>query len=285
MFARDQQTGREHEFLTHAVINAAGPQVETVAERFASPVQGLFKPSLAWNLLVDREPLSDAAVAIQAPARGSRVYFAHSLAGRLVVGTGHAGLTGRVTDASVKATDIDAMLEGLNAAVPSLGLESREIVRVFSGLLPVRTPGSVELADVATVVDHSKLGGPQGLVSVAGVKYTTARSTTAKVVEATRRTRKELDNQRPGGLPERPSSNPFRLQAASDVERARAMVKTEAPQTLSDLLIRRGDLVFTPEKAVDFAELGCAAFGWDESRCHEETQKLVETISSTFIVK
>lgn len=48
------------------------------------------------------------------------------------------------------------------------------MVEITAGLLPARTPGGAELTDSDLVHGHGAHGGPKGLHSLAGIKYTTA---------------------------------------------------------------------------------------------------------------
>ena len=58
-------------FRAPVVINAAGPWSREVALRLDRDRRGLMAPSLAFNLLLDIAPPSEAAVAVES----DRVYF------------------------------------------------------------------------------------------------------------------------------------------------------------------------------------------------------------------
>lgn len=182
--ATDHESGSTREFRGRAIINAAGPAVDRVNRQLGLPAPDLFIPSLAWNLLCEREPLADDAVALQPPRRGARVYFAHSMNGRLFVGTGHAPLPPDSDTTVVPEAEINAMIDDLNAAVPTLALQRSEIIETLSGQLPVRRKRTTDLCASARILRHSDHGGPERAVSVAGVKFTTARSTAAKALDA-----------------------------------------------------------------------------------------------------
>jgi glycerol-3-phosphate dehydrogenase len=273
--ARDRISGRQHEFRAHIVVNAAGPWSRELSARFDEDRAELFRPSLAWNVLLDRPALSDCAVAVQPPKPGGRVYFAHSLDGRLFVRTGHAvasdGKTARPSD-----QDMQAMLDDLNLAIPDLNLETTDIVRLFSGFLPVRRSNTVNLSDTCLIHDHTQHGGPEGFVTISGVKYTTARSSAEKLVGVLGRYQRSSGQASPPGLPERPPVNEYRLHprdctdSESRVSIASALIESESPQSLEDLLVRRSNLVSDPDNAVLVAEECCVAFGWDDARCAHE---------------
>ena len=275
-------TKKQHEFRTGIVINAAGPECRALSTQFDIDRPELFHASLAWNLLMDRPPLSAGAVAIQAPTPKSRVYFAHSLGGRLVVGTGHAAV--RDGDSlEVDRSRVDQMLAEVNMAIPGLDLRSDEIVRVLGGQLPASRAGTDILSDEPVFLDHHESGGPRGLFSVSGVKYTTARSTAEAAIKSIIGASQELETRTAAGsrgLPERPASNAYELhpakcpERAERIRRARALVETEAPHTLEDLLIRRSNLAFDPAAALAIAEDCCSAFDWDPRECSNQVDQL-----------
>lgn len=183
VIATDHRTGGTVEFRGSAVFNAAGPGVDRVNRQFGLPGPALFVPSLAWNLLFDREPLTAGAVALQPPRRRAQVYFAHSMDDRLFVGTGHAPLPPDSATTEVAEADIVSMIDDLNAAVPGLGLQRAEVLEILSGQLPVRRRMTTDLSATASIVRHSDHGGPARAISVSGVKFTTARSTAARALD------------------------------------------------------------------------------------------------------
>ena len=263
--ARDTAGDVELEFRAPVVVNAAGPECRALSSRLDREHPPLFYPSMAWNLLLDRPPLSDCAVAIEPPRSGARVYFAHSLRNRLFVGTGHSGVA-EGTAPAIRPADFDAMLDDLNLAVPGLDVSRDDIVQVFSGQLPARKPGTDVLADVPTIVDHQKQGGPKGLLSVSGVKFTTARSTAARLLSflASRR----MVAPGPENLAPRPAAPDYRMHPddCPDAERrlavAKQLVAEESVVHLSDLLFRRADFAGDPKAAIDVGQSLVDAIDW-----------------------
>ncbi len=276
VYASDVLANRQFEFAATTVINAAGPWSRALSGRLGREQPDLFRPSLAWNLLLDRAPLAGGAVAVQSPEKGSRVYFVHSMAGKALAGTGHAPAPNDSVDAP-SLPHIDGMLQDLNRAVPQLELGRRDILRVFSGRLPVTQPGTIKLSDAPAIIDHRHAGGPAGLFSVSGVKYTTARSTAARLVSMLVA---GSGTQASHGLPQRPEGNDYALHpadCASQAERlrrARRLIHCEAPQSLADLLFRRSNLITDPRAARAIAEDCCTAFGWAPAERDRQLSRL-----------
>jgi glycerol-3-phosphate dehydrogenase len=172
--ARDRVAGRVHRFAADRVINATGPRSRIFAERIDPGVPALFRPTLAFNLLIDRPPPAEAAVAVQ-PQPEEQIYFVLPWKGRTLAGTFHAGLPESALEPTVGEDHVAHFLGDLNVAIPGLDLTPQQVLHVYAGLLPGRRAGSAELAKRAVIHDHGSHGGPRGLHSVSGVKFTTAR--------------------------------------------------------------------------------------------------------------
>jgi glycerol-3-phosphate dehydrogenase len=170
--------GSERSFAAPVVVNAAGPWADELTRRFTSRGLPGFALTLAFNLVIDRRPVSDLAVAVRDPVVRQN-FFLLPLEDRTVAGTWYepwpaTGDHSAVANAAESAAG--AMLDALNRAVPALALTTADIAAVQPGLLPAQSAGSAVPADRAAFHDHSRLGGPAGLFSVVGIKYTTARA-------------------------------------------------------------------------------------------------------------
>ena len=248
--ARDRVSGRTHRFRAPRVVNAAGPSVRLLARPADRDLPALFRPTLAFNLLIDRPPLAEVALAVQPPRADGQIHFVLPWKGRLLAGTCHAGLPEATLEPQVAEDQVERFLDDLNAAVPGLHVTPQDVIQVYAGLLPGRRPGSAELATQAVVHDHGINGGPHGLYSVSGVKFTTAR----RVAEVTLCAIFGRELRRPFARTERPqplvdltdqtllsTAAPFDG-AADEVEALmRRIAREEAVIEAEDLLLRRLD--------------------------------------------
>jgi glycerol-3-phosphate dehydrogenase len=185
--ALDRLTSRQLELRSDVVVNCAGPWSTELARRFDDEVPSLFRPSLAYNLLVARDPVSRAAVAVTIPSSGDRpdssgTYFLRPWHGSMLIGTRHAPFEGGPIQPEVD--DIESFLRDLNSAIPGLDLVRADVLRVYPGVLPARSIGTTDLVTVDRLIKHGRSGGPVGLFSLAGVKYTTARAVAARTLRA-----------------------------------------------------------------------------------------------------
>ncbi|BAM02570.1 FAD-dependent oxidoreductase [Phycisphaera mikurensis] len=200
--AVDLRTGCTHHFEASGVVNAAGPWSGVLAEAFDPPgardaePHELVRPQLSFNVLLDAPPpAGDAAVAVHAgdaaagagdavrpadAAAGAQFLVPHAGGPRpmTMAGTGQVPWTGATGVAggagpTPSEAQLGEFLDRLGRAHPPLaGVAVR---RVFAGLLPAEAAGSAEPRHRPRWIEHDRHGGPGGLISVAGVKYTTAR--------------------------------------------------------------------------------------------------------------
>jgi glycerol-3-phosphate dehydrogenase len=165
------------------VLNAAGPWAgglldavpETTRER---PAPGL---SRAMNVVMRHLGHTHACGGL---ARG-RFLFAVPWRDVSIVGTSHDAYGGTADDLTVTPADLEAFLRDIQEAFPRADITPGDVRLVHRGLLPVSQPSEtkVRLLRESAVVDHRQ-HGIQGLVSIFSVRYTTARHTAERAVDA-----------------------------------------------------------------------------------------------------
>jgi glycerol-3-phosphate dehydrogenase len=262
------------------VVNAAGPWAGALASKWGAADDPLAPLLAPWDVLLDPPPLSSHAVALQdVSSRGAALKFATSLGGRLLVGTGYAPLlrNGESADA-VAESELDAFLAAVNRCVPGLDATRRDILRVFSGILPAAAPGS----SVPRARNLLSVAGPRGLFTVSGTKFTTARSAARRTLSAIRR----------AGLLRWPTSAPQAYPPCHtsaeglfsnewtmhDVEERRSalaqLVAHEAVEHLDDLVLRRTTLGDQSVRALSAARALCSLDGRWQQNAEREIARL-----------
>ena len=260
--AIDRATDAVCELRAPVVVNTAGPWSRLVAEHFDRDVPELFRPMLAFNLLLDREPISEFAVAVAPRRSGGQTYFIHPWKDRVFAGTYQAPWSGTPDDGPPGEESIAAFLAELNEAVPGFELVPDDVLRVHWGLLPAASEGSAELALRPSWVDHGALGGPKGLFSSSGVKFTTARLVAERSLASVLRAQDDRPLP-PADGPERPeprevpSVRDFDALVSSNPARARRLVESIADEECArypeDVLLRRTDWGMDPRAACESA--------------------------------
>lgn len=192
---RDALTGASFDVRGHITLVAAGPFVDATLAGVTPTRAPLYPLSKALNLIVRRAE-SDTAFALEwrrpfhdrdAWLRsGGRLFFVVPWRGMSLIGTQHIAWEGDPADFAVSADEVSTFLADVAAAWPGAELASHDIAGVFAGMLP-RAPGTsanedVQLARHARLVDH-RAQGIDGLVSLVGVKWTTARLEAERAIE------------------------------------------------------------------------------------------------------
>jgi len=247
------------------VVNTAGPWCRELASAFDRDVPELFHYSLACNLVLDREPLADAGLAVSPRSHHGRTYFVVPWKGKIMAGTFHAPWSGSREDAVVGDAMVTTFLDDLNDSIPGFDAALPDVHRVHWGLLPAARPGSDELAKRPVILHHGDHGGPDGLFSVSGVKFTTARLVAEQTLRKTQR-------HRGCGLPDpvaasRPSPTEWpsldtALKAAAGTEigldpKLVELAEAESVVQVEDVLLRRTDwasLADPPQRLLDWLE-------------------------------
>jgi glycerol-3-phosphate dehydrogenase len=225
----------------------------------------------AFNLVFDGPwPLGER---LGVGARGgNRFLFLVPWRDRLLAGTEY-------TERPPGREGIDRFRGEVSAAFPWARLADRSVVLVHHGLVPGGPEGQ---AMRPRFVDHEAEGGPAGLVTVQGVKYTTARAVAERaVVLACAKLGRSAD--RPpveGPLPwARPLDGPL-------AERTRIAVKEEMARTLADAMLRRLDLGTagppTPAEVDAVAGVMAEELAWDASRLAAERGALAAFFEAAY---
>ena len=283
--SEDRESGNESLFRAPVVINAAGPWSQDIAGRFGSHSADWFWPSLAWNVLTDKPALSDHALAITPARNGGPTYFLHPWKGRLFIGTGHSAWDGPLDDPAPSSEQIQEMIDDVSGSIPELELGTENIERVFAGLLPATGPSTGDISTKPSYVDHSQSGGPAGLISVCGVKFTTARRVAANTLD-------RVFGKSPatgGSKHPRPDADVPWQYAHADARDAvagptcidgiRRIIAEESAMNLRDVVFRRTDLWEKPEIASVLAPRIADCFEWSDEKKDSELADLAMALA------
>jgi glycerol-3-phosphate dehydrogenase len=260
---RDHIGGGEVEVRARVVLNAAGPGMDRILgmARIPRPPVPLLS---AYNLVLRRAVVTTHALG--AASRG-RFLFAVPWNGRSMVGTDYGP-----TDAPI-ARAAAAFLGEVREAYPWADIQSGDVTLVHHGLVP-GTGAAQGLATRQLLVDHER-DGAAGLVSVQGVKYTTARAVAEQAVDlVVRRLGRPFARCRTAET----SLGHARALSGSLGDRTRAAAREEMALTLPDAVLRRLDLGTTGPPAAEERDVVAATLaeehGWDEPRAARERQAL-----------
>ena len=192
--AEDRLTGDRLAIRARTVLNARGPWTKKIlgqisksepAIRFAKAINLVTRPLLETYAVgvSGQSPSQDAAAMVN---KGSRLLFITPWRGRSLIGTTHVACDDDPDSFQVTEQDIQQFLDEINQVYPAADLKREDVFFVLGGLLPIsgadRSTGEAQLARHFRVYDH-RADGVDGLFSVVGVKYTTARDVAEKVID------------------------------------------------------------------------------------------------------
>jgi glycerol-3-phosphate dehydrogenase len=263
--ARDQLTGREIEVRARMTLNAAGPRTLALLSE-----SGLPAPPLsflrAMNLVFARP--AGVGHAVGALSAG-RFLFLVPWRDRTMVGTAYEPAA-----TPERPDSVQTFLGAAQRAFPWAGLHARDLSLVHRGLVP-GAGGAAGLQTRTLWLDHEADHGVPGLLSVVGVKFTTARGVAEDAVDlVARRLGRSVVPCRTAftALPR------ARLLEGPLGAQVREVVRDEMALTLEDALLRRLDLGTTgPAAETDVAAVAsvmAGELGWDPPRLARERAAL-----------
>jgi len=178
------------------VLNAAGPWAESFLE---SAIGVQLSPKGTYSrdscFVVSKKVPGKYALAVQGRtkdpdalvSRKARHLFIVPWRDYSLVGVWHVVYSGPPDDFSVTEEDLSTFLDEINWAYPSLALKPQDVLMWNAGLVPFgeNRPGAVDLSygKRSRMIDHAKEHHLQGLVTLIGVRYTTARGEAVKAVD------------------------------------------------------------------------------------------------------
>jgi glycerol-3-phosphate dehydrogenase len=177
--ARDVLSGRSFEIGARVVVNATGGSADLLLKPLGlSSGIVLLK---AMNLVTRRDAGDEA---LGGRSRSGRNLFLVPWRERALFGTWESPAAVEPGDTAVEERDVAAFVRDLNEAFPSLDLTLDDITLVHRGIVPAvrHADGRVSLEGHEQIRDHAE-DGVDGLMTVAGTKYTTARAVAERVTD------------------------------------------------------------------------------------------------------
>lgn len=193
--AKDLLNGSELEIQARTVLNASGPWVDHVlsllenyhsrrvllSKMFILVVNRLFVRDYAFGI-PSKEKLKDKGTVIN---RNHRLFFITPWRNYSLVGTAQEPYQGGPDDYKITEKDIQEFIEEINIAYPDAALARNDISFFYGGLIPIDRidhKGNIKVTKHYKIYDHEKEGNER-LISIVGVKYTTARDVAQKAVD------------------------------------------------------------------------------------------------------
>jgi Glycerol-3-phosphate dehydrogenase len=192
--ARDRLSGEEFDLRARLTLNAAGPWADYLQndpQRFG-----------AWRRLpysrdayfiVDRAPTAEYGLAVQGLSRdkdavlgrATRHLFAVPWRDKTLIGVWHCLFPEFPDAAHVQPEELETWMTELNSVYPALQLSPAEVTFANCGLVPfgeTATQTELSFGKESRIIDHHAAHGVAGLVSLVGIRFTTARADAARAL-------------------------------------------------------------------------------------------------------
>jgi glycerol-3-phosphate dehydrogenase len=192
--ARDVLAGDEFEIRAALTVNCAGPWVAELLRLAPRPLatDGIAGFAKGMNLVTRRLLEGEHAVGVASARRSdailgesARLYFITPWAGQSVIGTADLPYGGAPDGWRITEADVLEFIGEINAAYPAARLRPEDVRYCYGGLSPAEgeAHGQVRLSRQPLILDHGRRDALAGLISVLGVKYTTARLVAQRAVD------------------------------------------------------------------------------------------------------
>lgn len=193
--ARDRLNGDTFEIRAQLVLNAAGPWAEYLFHDVARFGQWRRRPfSRDAYFIVNRQPSSSYALAVQGLSadkdarfgRSKRHLFSVPWRDRTLFGVWHRFHRESPDTAAVEQEEIVTWMHELNTVYPQLGLSPSEVTFAHCGLVPfgdTATENELRFGKESQYIDHRRTHRIGGLVTVIGIRFTTARADAAHALD------------------------------------------------------------------------------------------------------
>jgi glycerol-3-phosphate dehydrogenase len=183
----DERSDGAFEIQARIVVNATGPWTPLLARAFGLP--GLERTVTGYSKgvhLVTRPLTNDVALVLPTAKRhvslidrGGRHLFVIPWRNRSLVGTSNSPFEAGLDEVRPTPDDVADLLADVNGALPGATVSNVDVTHTFAGLFPLTAetirPDVYQMSGHYDVIDHGRLGGPDGVISLLSTKYTTAR--------------------------------------------------------------------------------------------------------------
>ena len=187
--AKDRITGQGLEICTKFVVNATGPWISKFLKivpkknclnvGWAKAVNIFVKKSLTYNFvagIAGKEDYRDTDLIIK---KGKRLFFCLPWKSGSIIGTTYKRYSADPGGCRVSEQDIIELLDEINFGYPTANLTLDDVSFCHVGLVPIIVNTSTKDRDVQLVkrsllYDHEQESQIKGIVTLNGVKYTTA---------------------------------------------------------------------------------------------------------------
>jgi glycerol-3-phosphate dehydrogenase len=176
---RDMLSGAITSFRSKALINAAGPWIDTVRQAGNVDHRKIIYPTKGIHLVMPK--LSDQALFVA--SRDERMFFIIPLGAYSLIGTTDTTYSGDLDEVHADRSDIDYLLIESKRILPGLNISREAILYTYAGIRPLAFSGANE-SKISRKHRVIKEGRSGKIITIAGGKLTTYRAMAKDAVDA-----------------------------------------------------------------------------------------------------
>lgn len=188
---------RSFEIRGRCILNAAGPWAHRLLESDLN-LRLSHRPTFSRDLafVVNRSLPHDYAIAFSTASkdsdtlvdRGGRHLFAVPWREYMLIGVWHRVYTSSPEKIVVEPEEIESFINEVNQAYPGIGIRPGEITLINTGLTLFGEEGqqaakNMSFGKRSMLIDHESVHGLNGLVTLIGVRATTARGLASRAMD------------------------------------------------------------------------------------------------------
>jgi glycerol-3-phosphate dehydrogenase len=178
---QDTFTGKEYDVQSRMVVNAAGHWMDAVCGMMYGKPKQMVRRTKGVHLLTPR--LSNNALVLYAKSDG-RLWFVIPAGKYSLVGTTDTDYKGDLEAVYAEKTDVEYLMKEVQRVFPNL--QTKDIYYTYAGLRSLPDSGDEKPGNVSRAhktIDHEKLDGVKGFISVLGGKITGARGISEEITD------------------------------------------------------------------------------------------------------
>jgi glycerol-3-phosphate dehydrogenase len=168
------------------VVNVAGPWVDRVLGRSDATIDRLIGGTKGSHIVVGGVAGAPPVALYAESRRNGRPFFVIPWNHAFLIGTTDVRYDGCLDRVRAEDWEIDWLLAETNQVLPEARLTRADVWYSYAGVRPLPwAPGMAEgrVTRRHAIVEHSRRGGPHGLLSIVGGKLTTFRELAEQVVD------------------------------------------------------------------------------------------------------
>ena len=176
--------GTNAEIHAKAIVNATGVWLDRIRGPVATPT---IRPTKGVHILLPREKVGNRHAVAWTTKSDARLVFVLPWGNLTLVGTTDTDFSGDSDHVIPDGRDVDYLLAAANEAFPEAGVGRADVVSAYAGLRPLVRHGKDDQAESDISREHEIFVDRDGLISVAGGKFTTHRAMAEAVVDLVQR--------------------------------------------------------------------------------------------------